>query len=182
MKTAFIIIICAAIFFCLPLFALAQNDSTKISAAPKLEFVCELTVSIGKAQQVGETGMGTRRIIPILGGTFRGPNMQGIILPGGADWQLITKDGIANVEARYTLQTDDSTLIYISNKGIRVASQEIVKKINNGEVVSPDAYYFRTVPLFETANPKYQWLMKSIFIAKGIRNPNNVVIQVWSVE
>lgn len=81
MKTAFIIIICAAIFFCLPLFALAQNDSTKISAAPKLEFVCELTVSIGKAQQVGETGMGTRRIIPILGGTFRGPNMQGIIYP-----------------------------------------------------------------------------------------------------
>lgn len=99
MKTTINTITCS-ILFCFPLFAIAQNDATKITAAPKLEFVCELTASIGKAQQVGETGTGTRRIIPILGGTFKGPQMQGSILPGGADWQLVTKECIAYVDAR----------------------------------------------------------------------------------
>lgn len=63
-----------------------------------------------------------------------------------------------------------------------MASEEVLKKIADGETVNPDAYYFRTVPLFETANAKYEWLMKFIFIAKGIRNPDNVIIQVWRVE
>ncbi|CAN5710737.1 DUF3237 domain-containing protein [soil metagenome] len=185
MKTTIAIIGCIVLFG-FPISGFAQNNApentTKNTAAPKLEFICELTVSIGKAQQVGETGTGTRRIIPILGGTFKGSQMQGAILPGGADWQLVTKDGIAYVDARYTLQTEDSTLIYISNKGIRVASEEVLKKISNGEVVDPDAYYFRTVPVFETTKGRYEWLMKSVFIAKGIRNPNNVIIQVWRVE
>ena len=154
MKTT-ITIIGRIVLLCFPIFVFSQNNiaanTTEKTVAPKLEFVCELTVSIGKAQQVGETGTGTRRIIPIRGGTFKGPHMEGNVLPGGADWQLVTKDGIAYVDARYTLQTDDSTLIYISNKGIRVASEEVLKKLSNGEVVDPDAYYFRTVPVFETA-------------------------------
>jgi Protein of unknown function (DUF3237) len=185
MKTT-ITIIYRIVLLCFPIFVFAQNkapeNTTKNIAAPKLEFVCELAVSIGKAQMIGETSTGTRRIIPILGGTFKGPNMQGVILPGGADWQIVTKDGIAYLDARYTLQTDDSVLIYISNTGIRVASEEVLKKLSNGEQVDPDAYYFRTIPVFETTKGKYDWLMKSVFIAKGIRNPDNVIIQVWRVE
>jgi len=174
------------VLLCFPIFVFAQNNppenTIKNTAAPKLEFVCEIFVSIGKAQLIGETSTGTRRIIPILGGTFKGPNMQGVILPGGADWQIVTKDGIAYLDARYTLQTEDSVLIYISNTGIRVASEEVLKKLSNGEQVDPNAYYFRTIPVFETSVGKYDWLMKSIFIAKGIRNPNNVIIEVWRVE
>ncbi len=148
---------------------------------PQLEFVCELTVNVGTVQLIGDTGTGTRRIIPLLGGTFNGPALRGIILPGGADSQLIKKDGVADIDARYCLQTDDDALIYISNKGIRVASEDVLTKLSNGEQVDPDTYYFRTIPVFETAKGKYDWLMQSLFIAKGIRNPDNVVIQVWKI-
>jgi Protein of unknown function (DUF3237) len=148
----------------------------------QLEFVCELKINVDKPQLIGETGKGTRRIIPLLGGNFKGPQMQGAVLPGGADWQVIHKDGVAEIDARYTLQTDDGTLIYISNKGIRVASEEVLKKLSDGEAVNPNAYYFRTVPLFETAKGKYDWLMKAVFIAKGIRNPDNVIIRIWKVN
>ncbi|QEC66860.1 DUF3237 domain-containing protein [Panacibacter ginsenosidivorans] len=186
MKKITSIIICILGLCCFPTLLFSQTDSTKNTMqnmnTPQLEFVCELTVNVDKPQQVGETGHGTRRVIPLMGGTFKGPKMNGIILPGGADWQLIKKDGVANIDARYTLQTDDSVLIYISNTGIRVASEEVLKKLSNGEQVDPNAYYFRTIPVFETSVGKYDWLMKSIFIAKGIRNPHNVIIQVWRVE
>ena len=149
--------------------------------APQLEFVCEIKVKVEKPYDIGNTGTGIRKIIPLLGGTFRGPLLQGTILPGGADSQLIKENEVADISARYVLQTDDNALIYLSNTGIRVASKDVLKKLFAGEIVREDAYYFRTVPVFETCGEKYSWMMKSLFIAKGIRNPDNVVIQVWKV-
>lgn len=148
---------------------------------PQLEFVCEIKVHVAKPQEIGDTGTGTRKIIPLLGGAFKGPKMQGTILPGGNDWQLIKKDGVAEVDARYTLQTSDGVLIYLWNKGLRIASEEVLKKLANGESVDSNEYYFRTIPVFETSKGKYDWLMQSVFIAKGIRNPDNVVIEVWKI-
>jgi len=148
---------------------------------PQLEFVCEINVKVAKPYDIGNTGTGIRKVIPLLDGTFKGPLLQGIILPGGADSQLIKENEVADINARYVLQTNDGVLIYLSNTGIRVASTGVLKKLSAGEIVNEDAYYFRTVPVFETSNEKYSWLMKSLFIAKGIRNPDNVVIQVWKV-
>jgi hypothetical protein len=148
---------------------------------PQLEFVCEITVNVAKPQEIGDTGTGTRKIIPLLGGVFEGPKLRGTILPGGSDWQFIKKNGVAEVDARYSLQTDDGVLIYLSNKGIRVASEEILERLANGEKVDLDEYYFRTIPEFETAQGKYDWLMQSLFVAKGIRNPDNVIIEVWRI-
>ena len=147
----------------------------------KLEFVCEIEVKIGKPFDIGETGYGIRKIIPLLGGTFKGPLIEGIVLPGGADWQLIKENEIADIDARYILQTNEGVLIYLSNKGIRVAAADVLEKLSAGVVVDAEKYYFRTAPVFETSHEKYQWLMKSLFVAKGIRNPENVIIQVWKV-
>lgn len=137
MKKVLIILLCCIEYCCIPAYSFSQNDSTKNIIHKmdtlQLEFVCELTVKVGKPQLIGETGDGIRRIIPLLGGEFKGPKMNGIILQGGADWQLIKKDGIAYIDARYTLQTDDNALIYISNTGIRVASEDVLKKLSNEE-------------------------------------------------
>jgi hypothetical protein len=150
-------------------------------AAPQLEYVCELRVNIGPALTVGETPHGTRRIIPITGGTFSGPNMKGTIINGGADWQVVRKDGTTELNALYTLKTDDGTLIYINNKGMRVATPAIAQRIANGETVSPNAYYFRAIPSFETPPGKYDWLMQTLFVSRAIRNPDGVIIHVWKV-
>jgi hypothetical protein len=56
-------------------------------------------VKLNPALVVGETSHGTRRIIPITGGNFEGPKMKGEILDGGADWQIIRKDGGSELEA-----------------------------------------------------------------------------------
>ncbi len=150
---------------------------------PKLEFVFEISVQVtpGKIQEVGETGKGIRRIVPITGGTFEGPNIKGIIVAGGYDWQLLRSDHVSEIEARYILQTDDGALITIVNKGLRHGPAEVMKRIALGEAVNADEYYFRSIPVFETGAQQYHWLMKNIFIATGIRKPDKVLIQVWKI-
>lgn len=148
---------------------------------PKLEFVFELRVLVSAVQEMGETTKGVRRIIPITGGSFAGPQINGTIVPGGYDWQLIRSDGVAEVEARYVLRTDDKALITIVNTGLRHGPAVVMQQMARGEDVEPSLYYFRSIPYFETGEPRYGWLTNSIFLANGIRKPTEVIIQIWKV-
>lgn len=148
---------------------------------PKLEFAFELNVQVSLLPEAGTTGKGIRKIISITGGSFEGPQIKGTIIPGGYDWQLVRNDGVTEIEARYLLQTDDGNMITIVNTGLRHAPKEVMQQLGNGEEVDPALYYFRSVPVFETGEPKYDWLTKNVFIANGIRKPATVIIQVWKV-
>jgi hypothetical protein len=130
---------------------------------------------------VGAAPYGQRKIIPIMGGAFKGPRLSGKILPGGADWQIIRPDGVAELEARYTLETDDGALIYVLNRGIRTGSKEVMARLAAGEKVDPSEYYFRTTPVFETGSTKYQWLHNIVAVAAGERLMNQVLITVYEV-
>ena len=149
--------------------------------APRLEFFCELNVMLDPAVVVGDTPHGTRRIIPITGGTVAGPTIQGEILKGGADWQIVRKDGVAELEAHYQFKTDDGTVIYIKNIGVRVATPEVAAKISKGENVDVSQYYFRATPRFEAPTGKYAWINDTIFICTGERKVSSVVLKVWRV-
>lgn len=163
------------------LFFSFSGKAQAIPEAPKLEYICELKVKLKPAIVVGETPKGLRRIIPIIGGSFEGPKMRGEILDGGADWQFVRKDGVAELEAHYQIKTDDGVIIYIKNVGIRAASPEIAARIGRGEKVNPSEYYFRAVPKFEAPTGKYDWMNNAIFICTAERNPDNVSIKVWKV-
>ena len=149
--------------------------------APQLEFAFEVRAEVADPTVVGQVPNGLRRIIDITGGTFEGPRLKGTLLPGGADWQLIHEDGFTDIDARYTLRTDDGDLIYVSNIGMRHAAPEVMRRLNAGEVVDQSEIYFRAVPKFETSAPEHEWLMRSIFVATGERYPNGVIIRFWRV-
>lgn len=149
---------------------------------PKLSLAMTLTVQVGPPTELGEVPRGRRRIIPILGGTFEGPNVRGKVMAGGADWQIVRADGLAELDTRYMLQTDGGSLVYIQNAGIRHAPPDVTKKLLAGQPVDPSQVYFRTVPTFETSAPELQWLTRSIFVGTGERRPTEVVIRVWRVE
>ncbi len=149
--------------------------------APPLEFLCELKVNLKPPLVVGETPHGVRRIIPITGGTVDG-RIKGAILEGGADWQVLRNDAVAELDAHYQLKTEDGVIIYIHNQGLRVATPEVAARIAKGEIVAPSEYYFRSVMKLEAPKGRYGWINNAIFICKGIRNPDQVVIQVWEVK
>jgi hypothetical protein len=118
---------------------------------PELELVMTLRVEIAPPLVIGEVGGGLRRVIPITGGAFEGPQIRGEVLPGGADWNLTRPDGVAEVWARYTLRADDGTLIGIVNAGLVVPQ--------------PDGSRLaRTVPQFEVAGEQYSWLRRGVFV------------------
>jgi len=150
---------------------------------PGLEFAFEVQVQVADPVVVADLPSGqTRRIIDILGGTVDGPEIQGEVVPGGADWQLIRQsDGFTDIDARYTIRTDDGHLIYVSNIGIRHASPEVMQRLNAGEEVDQSLIYFRAIPKFETEAPGLDWLMKHVFVSAGERYPNGVVIRFWKV-
>ena len=166
-------LIMAAMLFC--------NPDLYAQDAPRLEFFCELNVTLDPAMVVGDTPRGTRRIIPITGGSVVGPGIKGEILKGGADWQIVRKDGVAELEAHYQFKTDDGTVIYIKNVGVRVATPEVAAKIAKGENVDASQYYFRTTPRFEAPMGKYAWINDTLFICTGQRKTNSVVLKVWRI-
>ena len=162
------------LFLFLPFLTMAQE-------APSLEFICELRVKLDPAMVVGETPHGIRRIIPIIGGEVEGPLIQGEIVRGGSDWQVLRPDGVTELEAHYQFKTDDGVFIYIKNTGLRVASPEVATKMARGEKVDASEYYFRAVPKFEAPAGKYSFLNDAIFICTGERTPDAVKIRVWKV-
>ena len=150
--------------------------------APELKFVFEACVDLGTPLEIGILPSGSeRRVIPILGGTFEGPAMRGRVLPGGADWQIVHANGSAELDARYTLQTDTGALISVFNRGVRRGPPEVLASLRAGQPVPAASYYFRAVPKFETGDPRLQWLCGSIFVCSGERLATQVILRFWEV-
>jgi len=148
---------------------------------PLLRFVFVAYVDIGAAQEIGETTAGRRRVIPITGGRVEGPRLQGEVVPGGADWQLVRSDGTVELVARYTLRATDGTLISVVNRGLRRAPPEVLARLTAGEIVDPSLYYFRATPSFSVAPGPHGWLADSIFVATGERQARQVVIRFFEL-
>ena len=158
----------------------AMSKAQDTPTPPGLEFAFEVRAEVADPLVVGELPNGTRRIIDILGGTVDGPGIHGKVRPGGADWQVIRReDGFTEVDARYTLETDSGSLIYVQNVGIRHAPADVMRRLNAGETVDQSLIYFRAVPKFETGDPDLEWLMRSIFVCTGERYPNGVIIRFF---
>ena len=149
--------------------------------ALSLTFAFEIRITVEAMSEVGPTPKGIRRVVPITGGTFQGPTLAGTVVAGGYDWQTVRSDGVTEIEARYLLQTQEGALITIVNQGLRHGPPEVMQRLAEGEIVDPSTYYFRTIPVFETAAPQHQWLTQYLFVATGIRHPDQVLIQVYQL-
>lgn len=131
-----------------------QNESVT-NGDFKTEFMWDAKVKIGRMIMVGESKRGIRRVIPITGGTFEGPNIKGEVLPGGEDWQLVRPDGDTELYARYLLKTNDGYVIQVIN-------QVTMHMPKEGEKGGP---YTKSVLDFEAPNNSpYAYLNHAIFL------------------
>jgi hypothetical protein len=87
---------------------------------PTARLLWQAAVEIGDRQTLGASPAGERFLVPIVGGSFwGGPGheaLQGRVLPGGADRQLLRPDGIKELDALYELQVDDGTVLTVRNR------------------------------------------------------------------
>jgi hypothetical protein len=149
-------------------------------APPPLVFSFNLDVQVGPAEELGDVG-GRRRVVPITGGRLYGDAAEGVVLPGGADWQTIRADGVTLLQARYTVRMTDGQVVGIVNTGVRRAAPDVVRRLTAGERVDPSLYYFRATPVFEVGPGPHQWLTESIFVSVGERLPDLVRLKVYRV-
>ncbi|HWZ90181.1 MAG TPA: DUF3237 domain-containing protein [Polyangiaceae bacterium] len=121
-----------------------------------------LRLSTAPTQNVGACPHGTRLTFPITGGAFDGDRLRGTVLPGGDDWVIQRPDGVLELDLRITLETDDGALVHMTFEGIR-------------DDDAPGAPYFRTLPRFQTAEPKYAFLNQLLAVGTGEIGPNGPV-------
>jgi hypothetical protein len=155
-----------------------------------LAHVFDIAVQVGApmeaGQMIGASGRGRRRLIPILGGTVRGTAVdgtaiRGVVLPGGADYQMVVSDTVADLDARYMVELEGGERIFVTNRALRRASPEITAKLVRGEPVDPAQVYFRCAPSFEVASPRLAWMTENLFIGTGTRHPDRVELAVFQV-
>lgn len=150
--------------------------------APALDHVCDLHVAVGAPHPVGQVRTGIRRVVPITGGTVRGPLLSGRILGTGADWLTVLPSGAAELDARYLIETDDGALIEVVDRGVRSGRPEVLRRLAAGDEVSPDDYYMRGHIRLETADERYAWVNGTAFVGRSMRAPDGVHISVYAIR
>jgi Protein of unknown function (DUF3237) len=149
---------------------------------PRLTQVYRLEATLGEPFDLGAVAKGHRRIVPLTGGAFTGPEITGKLLPGAsADWQIVLPDGTALGDIRYTLQTDRGDLLYVQSRGVRHGSAEVLARLARGEDVDASEYTFRTSTQIEAAATDLDWLNKGVFISVGARQLGGVIYETYLV-
>jgi len=143
-----------------------------------VELAMNVIVHCDPDLEIGQIHSGIRRVVPITGGTFEGPNVKGIVLSGGADWNLTRADGTGEVWARYTLQSDDGTLISVINQGKSYIKS--AGKLNKPDEINfENDVYIYTTPSFEVSGEKYNWLNNSMFVGTLKPHPKGVCLSFY---
>jgi Protein of unknown function (DUF3237) len=149
---------------------------------PKLTHVFDIHAEIGPVLSNGRGANGERKHIPITGGRLVGEGLSGQVLAGGSDWLWERADRVAEINAHYTVQLSDGTLIYVVNQGIRFALPGVLTRLANRNEVMPSEYYFRTSPTFDVPDGPHQWLRESLFVASVAPGKGQVLVRVYRVE
>jgi len=146
------------------------------------EPIFTIHAELAPIMNLGRTPYGERRMIAITGGTVAGRKLNGRVLPGGADWQIVRNDGAADIKARYTIESAAGARILVSSEGLRHGPPAVMERLGRGEHVDPALYYLRTAMRFETADPSVDWINRILALAHGQREANAVRLDVYEVE
>jgi Protein of unknown function (DUF3237) len=130
---------------------------------------------------VGSPPDSYRRIGVIAGGSFEGDRLSGKVLDGGSDWQTIRPDGAVNLNVRLVLRTNDDAILCMTYQGVRHGPPDVIARIDRGEVVDPESYYFRVNPLFQTSAPQYDWINHVVGIGIGHRLADGPIYSIFEL-
>ena len=137
----------------------------------RVEFAYEAVVDIGPLRVLGPSPLGERRIVPILGGSFAGPNLRGKVLAGGADRQLVGADGARRLDALYEMETEDGAVITVRNRVIIDDSQGAER-------------YARSSVMLSAPEGRHGWLNRRVFVGalESLAPEPRVLIRVYRVD
>ncbi len=155
--------------------------STPFAAPPALLPMTHIDCEVGPIVSLGHTPIGERRYVTLAGGRVSGPELNGQIVSGGVDWQVLRGDGVIEIAAHYVIRADDGALIEVKSDGVRHGPPEVLAQLARGEPVGRDAMYFRTAVRFATGAPAWQHLNRVLALACGARDAQLVKLDLYRV-
>ncbi len=153
---------------------------------PKLEFSFRIEIQVTQPIVVSQDKQwGKRQLIPIESGTVTGA-IEGEVLPGGIDSQIIDKDGLCRLSARYAVKTRQGDTFYIENNGIRRIPQQWRHLLFSDDMgffneIPTEDIYFKTTPSFEVYSDTLKWLTESLFVCSAQRSATGVFLDMYKV-
>jgi len=150
--------------------------------APRFEYAFSIGITLRRAIQLAPSNTGqTRAAVYVDSGTVSG-KINGKVMPmSGADWALVRKDGVLDFDARYLLELDDGTVIYLQNRGFRWGSEAAMQAMREQKEVPHDQYYMRVTPRFEVPAGPHDWLNRYVFVGVAEKIPGANRIHYFQV-
>ncbi|OYV00273.1 MAG: hypothetical protein CFE45_09760 [Burkholderiales bacterium PBB5] len=149
--------------------------------APALLPMTQVRCEVGALVSLGPAKHGERRYVPLGGGTVRGPELNGTLVEGGIDWQVLRADGVLEIAAHYVIRADDGGLIEVQSDGLRHGPAAVMAALARGEAVPREAYFFRTLVRFTTGAPAWTHLNKTLALAVGQREASAVLLDFYRI-
>lgn len=144
-------------------------------------YLASIEAQVGPIVSLGPGPYGERRVVDILGGRIEGPDLRGVVVPGGADWQVVRHDGVVDIEAHYELLLDEGARVEVVSSGFRHGPPEVLQRLGRGDPVDPAEYFFRTVIRFQTGAAHLAHLNRTIAIAVGARRAASVELTLHAL-
>ena len=141
---------------------------------PQFEYSFSIALTLAPVRWIRPTTMGaTRGAVYVTEGTVEGPGIKGVVIPmSGGDWPLVRPDGVIDFDARYLLELEDGTTIYMQNRGYRwAADPDIAAKMSRNEPVDPSQYYMRVSPKFDVPQGPHDWMARHLFVGIAEKTP-----------
>lgn len=133
-------------------------------------FLFDLVAELEPRIDLGPGPLGRRMLDRVDHGTFNGPRLRGDVLPGSGDPLLRRTDGVAVIDARALLRTDDGAHILMTYSGRAVVPPAVLARLNDPhtrDLVDPSTYSIWAAPFFETGDPRYSWLNAVVAVASA---------------
>ena len=139
-------------------------------------------MTVGEREVIGQTPDGLRWNVHVTGGEVTGPRVFGKIRPLSGDWMTIRRDGVAILDVRLTIETNDSALIYVTYSGILDFGEDGYEQSLQG--LSRPPIPIRTALRFYTSHPSYLWLNRLLCLGIGSTIPDRrqVAYDVYAVR
>lgn len=151
--------------------------------APQFEHAFSIAITLSKPYWLRPTTMGaTRAAVYAADGNVEGLINGRVIPMSGGDWPLLRPDGVIDFDARYMLELDDGTIVYMQNRGYRWAyTQEVAERMSRNEPADPSEYYMRVSPKFDVPEGPHDWLAKHVFVGVAEKIPGANRIHYFKV-
>jgi Protein of unknown function (DUF3237) len=130
-----------------------------------------------------DAGGGAMFIGGVTGGRFQGDRISGDVLPAGGDWARISACGVARLDVKMVLRSDQGDIITMHYAGRMHGPGDTLRRLSMGEAIGSDQYYMRIAPVFETHAAAIAWLDGVVAVGKGeVVAPGKLLYKIFEIE